>query len=178
MISTLISSKTRVKLLLKFFLNSDTTSYLRGLENEFGESSNAIRVELNRLEEAGMLNSFLSGNKKLFKVNVDHPLYHDVRNIVLKYIGLDRIVEEVIERLGEVKSVYITGAIAKGLDSDIIDIIIFGDVNKTYLINLIEKVEKMINRKVRYIIYASDEEASFNWDKFEVKPLQLWREEQ
>ena len=55
MIETLISSKTRIKLLLKFFLNSNTTSYLRSLESEFGESTNAIRVELNRLENAGML---------------------------------------------------------------------------------------------------------------------------
>ena len=50
MLETLISSKTRIKLLLKFFLNSKTKSYLRNLESEFGESTNAIRVELNRLE--------------------------------------------------------------------------------------------------------------------------------
>ena len=53
MIETLISSKTRIKLLLKFFLNSNTTAYLRGLEEEFGESTNSIRLELNRFEKAG-----------------------------------------------------------------------------------------------------------------------------
>jgi DNA-binding transcriptional regulator PaaX len=67
MIETLISSKTRVKLLLKFFLNSKNSSYLRGLEAEFGESTNAIRLELNKLEEAGLLSSELNGNKKFFK---------------------------------------------------------------------------------------------------------------
>lgn len=178
MIQTLISSKTRIKLLLKFFLNSETVGYLRGLESEFGESSNAIRVELNRLEEAGMLNSFLSGNKKFFKVNQDHPLYGDVRSIVLKYIGLDKIVDEVIKRLGDVKSVYITGAIAKGLDSEIIDIIIFGNVNKNYLIRLIDKVENMISRKVRYVTYASEEELKMDWSQFEVKPLMLWKDKE
>ena len=59
MLETLISSKTRIKLLLKFFLNSKATSYLRGLESEFGESSNGIRIELNRFEKAGMLSSFV-----------------------------------------------------------------------------------------------------------------------
>ena len=49
MLDTLISSQTRLKLLLKFFLNSSTSSYLRDLESEFGESTNAIRLELNRL---------------------------------------------------------------------------------------------------------------------------------
>ena len=67
MIETLISSKTRIKLLMKFFLNSKTTAYLRGLEGEFGESTNAIRLELNKLEKAGMLSSFSKGNKKMWR---------------------------------------------------------------------------------------------------------------
>lgn len=64
MIETLISSKTRVKLLLKFFLNSKATAYLRSLEEEFGESTNAIRLELNRFEDAKMLTSEPDGKKK------------------------------------------------------------------------------------------------------------------
>ena len=63
MIETLISSKTRIKLLLKFFLNSSNSSYLRGLESEFGESSNSIRLELNKLEKAGLLKSNQEGTK-------------------------------------------------------------------------------------------------------------------
>jgi hypothetical protein len=55
-----------MKLLLKFFLNPDNSAHLRGLESEFGESSNAIRLELNRLEGADMLHSELRGNRKLF----------------------------------------------------------------------------------------------------------------
>ena len=68
MIETLISSKTRIKLLLKFFLNSNTTAYLRSLEEEFGESTNSIRIELNRFEKAGFLASHSQANKKVFKV--------------------------------------------------------------------------------------------------------------
>lgn len=82
MLETLISSKTRLKLILKFFLNNSTTAYLRGLEEEFGESSNAIRVELNKFEEAGLLNSEAEGNKKLYKANTKHPFYKDLHNIL------------------------------------------------------------------------------------------------
>ena len=95
MIETLISSKTRIKLLLKFFLNSKTTAYLRSLEGEFGESTNAIRVELNKLENAGMLSSSLKGNKKIFQANTKHPLFGEIHNILLKHIGLDQIIENV-----------------------------------------------------------------------------------
>ena len=87
MIETLISSKTRIKVLLKFFLNSTTTSYLRGLEGELGESSNSIRVELNKFEKAGLLSSFSQGNKKIFQANTKHPLYGEIHSIILKYVG-------------------------------------------------------------------------------------------
>lgn len=174
MIETLISSKTRVKLLLKFFLNSNTTAYLRGLEGEFGESTNAIRLELNRFEDAGMLSSFLKGNRKYFRANTAHPLFRELHNILLKYIGLDKIVEEVIERLGDLEKVFLVGEFSKGLDSDIIDLIFIGDIDKRYLLHLIEKAEALIQRKVRYLIYSTEEAKGINWDTFKPMPLLLW----
>ena len=132
MIETLISSKTRIKLLLKFFLNSNATAYLRNLEDEFGESTNAIRVELNRFEEAKMLTSRQEGKKKIFKVNATHPLFKELHSIVLKYVGLDRIVEHVINRLGQLEMVYLTGSLARGLDGDIIDLVFVGDIDKAW----------------------------------------------
>lgn len=174
MLETLISSKTRIKLLLKFFLNSKTTAYLRGLEAEFGESTNAIRLELNRLEKAGMLTSHSNGNKKMFRANTQHPLFDEVHNIMLKYIGLDRIVENVVERLGKVEQVYLVGEFSKGLDSQVIDLIFIGSIDKSYLVNLIDKVEDLIKRKVRYLIYDSTELENINWNKFDPEPLLLW----
>lgn len=174
MIETLISSKTRIKLLLKFFLNSNTTAYLRGLESEFGESSNAIRLELNRFEDAGMLESRVDGNKKIFQANTRHPLFKEVHNILLKYVGLDRVIEDVINRLGEVKTVFLVGEFSKGLDSNIIDLIFIGNIDKSYLMNLVEKVEELISRKIRYIIYSEAEAEKIDWSKYDPKPLLLW----
>ncbi len=176
MIETLISSKTRIKLLLKFFLNSNTTAYLRSLESEFGESTNAIRLELNRLEEAGMLNSFNDGNKKMFRANTHHPLFQEIHNILLKTIGLDQVVQTVIERLGEVDKVFLVGDFAKGNDSQIIDLIFIGNIDKSYLLNLIEKVESLIRRKVRYLIYNHHEfEIGIGLSpSFEAESLCLW----
>jgi hypothetical protein len=157
LINTLITSKTRIKLLLKFFLNPENSAHLRGLESEFGESSNAIRLELNRLEEADMLHSEQQGNRKLFKVNAGHPLYNDINSIVKKYFGLDVIVEWIAKRLGNLKAVYLTGDIAKGRDVGLIDLILVGDIDQQYLLKLIEKAEKLIKRKIRYLIYSETE---------------------
>ena len=132
MLETLISSKTRIKLLLKFFLNSKMTAYLRSLESEFGDSTNAIRLELNRLEKAGMLSSFMKGNKKMFTANTQHPLFGEVHNILLKHIGIDRLIEGVIDRLGTVEQVYLSGQFAQGLDSPIIDLVLIGKICLLY----------------------------------------------
>ena len=174
MLDTLISSKTRVKLLLKFFLNSNTRSYLRSLETEFGESTNAIRIEINRFEQAGMLSSELVGNKKMFRANLEHPLFGEIHNILLKYVGLDRIVEDVIKRLGEVQRVYLVGEFSKGLDSGLIDLVLVGDIDTNYLVALIEKTEKLVSRKIRYVIYTETEFAKSKTDQLNPKPLLLW----
>src|SRR5688572_14418884 len=174
MIETLISSKMRIKLLLKFFLNSQSRSYLRGLESEFGDSTNSIRQELNRFEKAGMLKSYTEGNKKYFQANTDHPLYNDVHNILIKYLGFDRIIDTVIERLGEIKEVYIIGQLSNGIDSPVIDLMFTGDIDENYLVRLIRKAEALINRKIRYIIYREDELQNIDWKKFETQPLLLW----
>jgi len=158
MLDTLITSKTRIKLLLKFFLNSNASSYLRNLEGEFRESTNGIRLELNKFEEAGLLTSRMSGNKKLYQANTGHPLFGDIHNILLKYIGFDRIIENVIAKLGNVHKVYLVGSFARGIDTSVIDLLLVGDdINREYLARLTDKGEKMISRKIRYLIYKKDE---------------------
>ena len=158
MLQTLITSKTRLKLLLKFFLNPKSRAYLRGLAEEFGESSNAIRVELNRFEEAGLLNSEFAGNKKIFKANTRHPLFSDIQNIVKKTIGIDQIVDKVVMQLGEVQEAFITGDFAQGKNGQTVDILLVGqDVNKEYLVELIAKAEKIIKRPIRYLIMSATE---------------------
>ena len=174
MLGTLITSKTRIKLLLKFFLNAKNTGYLKNLEQEFEDSSNGIRLELNKFEEAGLLNSELVGNKKIFKANVKHPLFKDIHSIILKYAGIDQILETIVERLGNVNSVYLVGSLAKGLDSKIIDIILVGDINKAYLLNLVEKAEPIICKKIKYILYQPEEFLSQEKEILSEEHLLIW----
>jgi len=176
MLGTLITSKTRLKLLLKFFLNSSSESYLRNLEDEFGESTNAIRIELNKFEQAGLLNSRTSGNKKLFRANIQHPLFPEIHNLLLKHIGFDQIIEKVVKNLGDIEQVFLVGKFAKGIDTQIIDLIFVGEgVNKNYLTELIEKVEKLIKRKVRYLVFTSSEMQQYLMKRPTTDFLLLWK---
>ena len=162
MLQTLITSKTRLLLLLKFFLNSSTTSWLRDLEAEFGESTNGIRLELKHLEGAGMLSSELNGNKKIYRANTSHPLYSDIHQLLLKHTGIDQIVDRVAEKLGGLSQVWLTGSFARGLDNPVIDILLVGEeIDTDYLLNLISKVEPVINRKIRFLILSETEKENY-----------------
>jgi hypothetical protein len=174
MLETLISSRTRIKLLLRFFLNPGTTAYLRGLAEEFNESTNSIRLELNRFEGAGMLLSENKGNKKLYKANSKYPLLGDLHSILLKHIGVDRIIEVVIERMGQLDKMYLAGDYATGKDSGVIDLVFVGDIDKVYLINLVSKAEKMIDRKLRFLTYETDEWNRLTHLRDRGKYLLLW----
>lgn len=160
---------------MRLFLNPGNSAHLRGLADDFGESTNAVRLELNRFEDAGMVVSQTSGNKKLYKANNKHPLFPDINNILLKYIGVDQVVEIIIARMGELQKVYMTGDYALGKDSGIIDLILIGKLNKEYLVNLVDKSEKLVSKKIRYIVYESDEwEAKNGSEASKGLSLLLW----
>lgn len=163
---------------MKFFINANMRAYLRGLEQEFGESSNAIRVELNRLEQAGMLVSETEGNKKYFHANKKHPLFDEIRAILMKHVGINQVVEKVIKKLGNVKRVYLVGSFAMGMDSTIIDLILVGNIKRRYLYELADKVEKIIKRRIRTIIYTEEEFEGMGIDEFTVEPILLWSDDE
>ncbi|MEJ2594045.1 MAG: ArsR family transcriptional regulator [bacterium] len=161
---------------MKFFLNSENTGYLRSLEPEFGESTNAIRQELNRFENAGLLVSAMDGKKKVFQANTSHPLFPELHNLLLKYVGIDRIIEKVIVKLGKLEEVYLVGDLARGNDSPVIDLWLVGDdIDETYLDGLTAKAEKLIKRKVRYKILGPDDLRSRLKDNNNHSLLLVWK---
>jgi len=176
MLDTLITSKTRLKLILKFFLNSNSRAYLRNLESEFGESTNAIRLELNKLESAGLLKTELIGNKKVFRANTGHPLFSDIHNILLKTIGFDQIIDRVVTRLGNVEQAYVTGDFARGIDNPIIDIVLVGrEIDREYLMRLAAKTEVLIHRKIRFVIFTPEEFEAYRQNLQPSEMLILWK---
>ncbi|MCF6129880.1 ArsR family transcriptional regulator [Flavobacterium sp. AS60] len=161
MLNTLVTSKTRVRLLVKFFINAANNGHLRGLADEFNESTNSIRKELNNLSEAGYLNRVTVQNKINYEANTKHPLFGTLQNLVFHYLGLPTIIEMILERMGIVEQIYIVGDYARGIDSGTIEVVIVGQqLNKEYLDQLEGKIEKVIERKVQFYFKQKDEDLS------------------
>ena len=172
MLETLITSKTRIKLLTKFFLNPQTRSYIRELERSFGESTNAVRLELNRFEQAGLLTSTMEKNRKIFVANTSHPLFSSIHNILRNNLGVDRIVEEITVKLGNVEQVWLSGEFAKGNDSDSIDLLLVGtDIEQVYLERLRGKAASLLTRKILVTIFTPK---AFATMKSKIKPTDIF----
>lgn len=163
LLGPLITSKTRLKLLSRFFLNQNLSGHLQGLSKELEENTNSIRVELNRLEEAGMLSSNLEGRRKLYRVNAQHPLASDITSIVRKVAGIDTVIARVAGNLPGLKQIWICGDLARGIQGNCIDCILVGeDLDTEYIAELSGKVYKLVGKKVntQVIEEIKDEMAS------------------
>ena len=153
MLDSLITSKTRIKLLIKFFINIANKGYLNSLANEFGESTNSVRKELNNLTSAGYLEKHNENNKVIYKANASHPLFKIIQKIVHKHLGIQELLESVYNKIGDVKKVILLGDYAKGIDSGLIEVLIVGNnIDRKYLNKISPIIEKKINRKVNFFI--------------------------
>lgn len=148
MLNTLISSKTRLNLLLRFFLNLAKKSHLRGIANDLNESTNSIRLELNNLTEAGYLIKKKEKNKINYLANKNHPLFHVLIDLVRKHTGIESIINNIVSVI-DLNKIFLIGDYAKGIDSGIIKIYLDGKIiNPEYINEIIKKTEIKINRKI------------------------------
>ena len=139
----------------RLFLNPLNTVYLRGLEKEFGVSSNTVRVELNKLSEVKLIEVVenLESNQKQYRANVNHPLFDNLRGFILKQFGLESLIEKVFDRLGDVEEVYLTHDWAEGKTGPFMDLVVVGKVDQNYMHELISKFELILDRKIRVAVF-------------------------
>ncbi len=152
----IFTGKIRVQLLTKLLLNPTSKVYLRGLERDLGVSSNTVRLELNKLSGMHLIQEQSDNENtktKHYSVNTKHPMFKSLRGVIMQYVGLDQIIENVLDKLGNVDAVYVTGDLALGKNNPFVDLVIVGDVDKSYLYQLIEKAETLIDKKIRVALY-------------------------
>jgi len=157
MLGSLITSKMRVQILMRLFLNPDSRAYLRELAHEFDASPGHVRSELQQLSETGLLTSEKDGRQVQYRADPSHPLFPELQSMVRKALGMDRILDSIIERLGKLEAAYLTGDYAQGKDTGIVDLVLVGDVNRRNLDDLVRKTERYIQRRIRTLVLSQEE---------------------
>ena len=170
----LITSKLRVRILMRLFLNPSRQVYLRELASEFAASSGQVREELLSLHRAGLLTSQRSGRQVLYRADTGHPLFPELQSMVGKALGMDRILESIVERLGNLERVLLLDDYAEGKDTGIIDLVLVGDIDQRNLGDIVAKTERYIGRKIRTLVLTAAEHARLT-PTFDKRPyLVLW----
>jgi DNA-binding transcriptional ArsR family regulator len=173
--SGLITSKTRIKILMRLFLNPKQNAYLRELAEEFNAAPSQVREELRQLNDAGFLESHKNGRQIQYQANQKHPLFHELQSMVQKALGMDRILDSILERLGNLEAAYLIDDYAEGKDTGIIDLMLIGDIDQENLTDLVRKTERYIDRKIRTLVLTHSEWGALRLSLKKRAMLQLWQ---
>lgn len=178
LLSPLISSTTRARLLLRLFSNPRASSYMRELANEFGVSTNAVRGELNRLSQAKVITSFRQGREVQYQANSKYPLFEELVSIAKKMLGIDKVVEHIINQLGDLQLALLVGDYAVGRDTGVIDLVLVGGIDQSKLVDLVGRTEAVVGRKIRTLCLTHDEYRKLAANIKQGPNLVLWHGEQ
>lgn len=171
----LITSKMRVRILMRLFLNPNQHSYIRELADEMDASPSQVSEELKSLDSAGLLQSQRKGRQVHYSANHKHPLYPELHSMVRKALGMDRILDSIIERLGKLETAILLDDYAQGKDTGIIDLLLVGNIDRQNLDDLVGKTEKYISRKIRVLVMTRLEYRQFEHAIRHRPSLPLWQ---
>lgn len=156
-LSSLITSKMRIYILMRLFLNASEEAHLRELATEFGASPSQVKEEVENLAAAGLLECRRAGRMVKVKANTRHPLFPELQSMVGKSLGMDRILDSIVSRLGNLQRAVLIDDYAQGRDTGIIDLVLVGDVDRGNLDDLVGKTEKYLKRKIRVLVVTESE---------------------
>ncbi|MDA3790477.1 MAG: ArsR family transcriptional regulator [Desulfobacula sp.] len=174
MFAGFVTSKIKIKLLIKFFFNPAIRSYLRELSSEFNVSTNAVRQELNLLTESRLLHTEKKGRQIFYSANQNHPLFEELTSIARKTMGVDKVIDGIVSRLGDLELAYLIDDYAEGKDTGVVDLLFVGNIDPYNLYELCIKTERYIKRKIRSLVLSRKEFEAFLPKLEKRKHILIW----
>lgn len=147
------------QILTILFLNEKQEFYIREIAYKLNRSPRGVLYELNSLESEGILTSRYVGKLRFFKTNKNYPVFHELKNIIIKNYGTPEIIKRELANLKNIQEVFIYGSVAQenfDAESDI-DLFVIGQIRHEDLYNTIKKLEKRLNREINVQIMNDTE---------------------
>lgn len=159
MLSDLITSKSRVKLLNVFLSYPSDMFHVRELVRRTGDEINAVRRELAHLEKKGILSREPRANRVYYYLSKNYEFYYDLLRIGTKTIGLgDGILRNKV-KLGKVKYAMFSGRFARHLPKgpEDVDLLVVGSIVLPELSLLVREEEKRLDTEINYTVMTEEE---------------------
>lgn len=168
----LFVSRVRGKLLQTFFSNLEEIFYVRQLVRQIKEEINAVRRELNHLEEGGLLYKESRGNRLYYGIKKNYLFFDELLRLVVKTTGLGVTIISQKNKIGKVKYIMLSGRFARGLScrKGEVDLLLIGEIVLPQVAAIIRHFEGVLKREINYTAMTKEE---FNFRKKRRDPFIL-----
>lgn len=159
MLSDLIISRVRVKILRLFFLSKESMFHVREIVRKTEEEINAVRRELAHLEKCGLLAKERRANRLFYHLRKDYPLYFDLLSLLVKAYGLGGEILKEKAKLGKPKIVMISGRFARNLPraTNEVDLLVIGKIVLPELSKIVREEEVRREGEINYTVMSEEE---------------------
>ena len=149
---------TQQRVLVLLFGQPHRSFIQQDLIERAGGGSGAVRRELARLVESGLVTSTVVGKQKRFQANHDAPIFHELRGIVVKTVALTDPLRAALRPLAKrIDLALVFGSVARGEDraqSDIDLLVVANDLPLEELFKRLVPVEKKLGRTISPTLYT------------------------
>lgn len=153
MLKDLFISKTRVKLLETFLSDPTQMYHVRDLVRKTGDEINAVRRELSRMEQLGMVKKEPRGNRLYYWFRHDYVFYHDLLSLVAKTKGVGAAIIKNKNKLGNVNLVVLSGRFVRHLakkSPEEVDLLVVGEIKLSELASIVKFEEDLREQSINY----------------------------
>jgi hypothetical protein len=152
-------SKTRVKLIEFLFLNADEMYYVREVSRKTKLEINAVRRELEKMMNSGMLKNEQRANRLYYRLNKRYLFYKEMQTMVAKTTGLGKKIIKNKRKLGTVEFVMFSSRFVEGAKprQDELDVLVIGNIVLPELQELVKKEESRLERELNYAVFSAEE---------------------
>ena len=139
----LITSEARVRILHELFSETNKHLYVRELTRRVGTEINAVRRELKRLTQAGLIRKERRGNRLYYLIRKDYIFYDDLVSIIAKETGIGKEIIDNQSSLGKIKLALLSKEYVEGREpqENQLDLIVVGSLNLEVMDTLIKKAK-------------------------------------
>jgi len=152
-------SRVRVKLLKIFLEDPAKIFYVRELVRKTNEEINAIRRELQHMEDKGMVKKEKRSNRLYYGFRKEYLYYFELLQLVAKSTGLGREIIKERNRIGKIKYALLSGKFVRHRphEETDVDLLIVGEVVIPQLAAVVSKYEDDLKREINYSVMTKEE---------------------
>jgi len=156
----LLSSKIRAEIFRNLFgVAPDSALYMRELERRTGFAIGTVQTELKKLQRLDIISSVKDGNRVYYRANNAHPLYPEIRALVLKTSGLADVIVNALGNETDIRVAFVFGSFARQEEkaSSDVDLMVVGDIGLRKLTGLLMDVAGKIGREINPHVFSEKE---------------------